>query len=123
MSQAPLAVAAVAVLAAATFVIAVGGCDRDTPVSAPPSSSSSQPTTAEVKAVAAVPVEGMSCASCAASVRRAVKSVEGVTAVEVNLAQREAKVEYEGGKVTPEQIVNAINDAGFTAGEVKGEPR
>lgn len=121
MSQASVVNAAVAVLAAGIAVVALHGCDRGPEVAAPATPSSS-PTAAPVTAVA-VPVEGMSCAACAASVRKAVKSVEGVTGVEVNLAQREARVEYEATKVSPDKIVNAINNAGFKAGEAKGKAR
>ena len=114
MSRTPVIVVVVAALLALT------GCDDDPRAATPPSPSS--PTTAPATVVA-VPVEGMSCGACAASVRRAVKSVEGVTGVEVDLAQREARVEYEATKVSPDQIVTAINDAGFKAGQAKGEPR
>jgi Cu+-exporting ATPase len=69
----------------------------------------------------AVPVDGMSCAACVASVRNGLKSLDGVTGVEVNLAQREAKVEYESEKVSPEKIVKAINELGYRAGEPKVE--
>ena len=120
MSRATVVNAAVAALVAGVAVVALHGCDRGPEVAAPATQSSPTPT--PVTAVV-VPVEGMSCAACVASVRKAVKSVEGVTAVEVNLAQRDARVEYDAARVSPDKIVNAINDAGFKAGDAKGAAR
>lgn len=68
-----------------------------------------------------VPVEGMSCASCAASVRKTLKSIDGVTAVEVDLEHRRTRVQYAAEKVSPERIAAAINQLGYKAGEPKVE--
>ncbi len=48
-----------------------------------------------------IPVEGMSCGSCAATVKRGVKRVDGVTDVEVSLEHRGGRVRYTEGRVTP----------------------
>ena len=63
-----------------------------------------------------LPVEGMSCASCAASVKRTVKALNGVTGVEVSLAERRARVRYNVSKVTPDQIAGAIRELGYKTG-------
>lgn len=63
-----------------------------------------------------IPVEGMVCISCAATIKRAIKSMEGVSAVEVNLAKRAAKVTYVPGKLSPDRLVKAINKLGYKAG-------
>lgn len=76
-----------------------------------PPASSSLPTT-----TVTIPVEGMSCASCAAHVKKTLRSIEGVTAVEVDLAQRAAHVSYSGTEVSPERLTAAINDLGYKAG-------
>ena len=47
-----------------------------------------------------LPVKGMTCASCAAHVGRALKGVEGVTGVKVNLATERAVVEYDPETLT-----------------------
>jgi copper chaperone CopZ len=72
----------------------------------------------EVKTVV-IPVEGMACIACAASVKRALKSIDGVSEVEVNLAQRVARVTYAPAKVAPDRLVTAINKLGYRAGTPK----
>lgn len=63
-----------------------------------------------------IPVEGMVCASCTASVKRALESIAGVTEVEVSLERRETRVRYREGKTSPERLAAAINDLGYKAG-------
>ena len=57
-------------------------------------------------------VTGMTCASCVVHVERALKSVEGVKSVNVNLANEKATVEY-AGEVDPENLDFAVEDAGY----------
>lgn len=66
-----------------------------------------------------IPVEGMACIACAASVKRALKAIDGVSAVEVNLGQRVARVTYAPAKVAPDRFVAAINELGYRAGTPK----
>jgi len=63
-----------------------------------------------------IPIEGMVCASCTASVKRKLQSMDGVTEVEVSLERRETKVRFREGKTTPEKLAAAINEVGFKAG-------
>lgn len=56
-------------------------------------------------------VVGMHCATCVNTVSKAVKSVNGVTDVNVNLASGEAKVVIEGARL--KDIVNAVRKAGY----------
>ncbi|KUP95954.1 heavy metal translocating P-type ATPase [Thermobifida cellulosilytica] len=58
-------------------------------------------------------VGGMTCASCANRIERKLNKLDGVTA-SVNYATEKATVEY-GGAVTPEDLVAAIEKAGYTA--------
>jgi len=61
-------------------------------------------------------VEGMHCASCVARIEKDLAKVPGVKAAVVNLAAKEAVVDYEPGTVTTERLVAAIAGAGdFTA--------
>ncbi|MCB9628847.1 MAG: copper-translocating P-type ATPase [Sandaracinaceae bacterium] len=53
----------------------------------------------------------MSCASCSARLERALTAVEGVTEASVNLASARAHVVVDSA--TPEQVVQAVRDAGF----------
>jgi Cu+-exporting ATPase len=56
---------------------------------------------------------GMSCASCAARIERRLNGVEGVHAM-VNFALQRAHVEHEG-RVLPEQLIAAVESAGYRA--------
>lgn len=60
-----------------------------------------------------IPVEGMSCAACAARVERALKNTPGVTGAAVNLVTGKAGVEYDPGKVSVEQLVKTIRELGY----------
>ncbi|QOY36867.1 heavy metal translocating P-type ATPase [Anaerobacillus isosaccharinicus] len=60
-------------------------------------------------------VNGMSCASCVNRVEKAVRKVNGVESVSVNLATNQAQVKYDPTEVADEQIVAAINKLGFEA--------
>lgn len=73
-------------------------------------------TTAQTLTTVNIPVEGMSCGSCAASVKRATKAIAGVKDVEVDLVGRRAKVAYEAGKTSPEQVSAAIAELGYKVG-------
>ncbi|MBI4482238.1 MAG: heavy-metal-associated domain-containing protein [Acidobacteria bacterium] len=63
-----------------------------------------------------LPIEGMTCASCTARVKKTLKSIDGVTEIEVSLEQRAARVRYLGTKVSPERLAAAINELGYRAG-------
>jgi copper chaperone CopZ len=82
-----------------------------------------QPPTSQLqtKVVVTIPVEGMVCLACTARVKSTLKAINGVTEVEVNLAGRVARVEYLEGKVSPEQLVAAINRLGYRAGPPRAE--
>ena len=41
-----------------------------------------------------IPIQGMTCASCVGRVEKAIRSVEGVAAANVNLATERAHVEF-----------------------------
>ena len=63
-----------------------------------------------------IPVEGLTCASCSLTVRRALKKMDGVKKIEPGPQENEAAVTYDASKVRPEQFVEAINKLGFKAG-------
>lgn len=58
-------------------------------------------------------IDGMSCGHCVASVKKALDAVDGVTAAQVAIGT--ATVEYDPARATPEQIAEAVNDAGYAA--------
>ena len=57
-------------------------------------------------------VEGMTCASCAQTVEKAVQKIEGVDVASVNLATEKLSVPYQEN-VSEEQIKKAVSDAGY----------
>lgn len=63
----------------------------------------------------ALPVHGMTCASCVSHVERALKKVAGVSNVGVNLATERATVEYDPTQTSPTDLAAAVNKAGYTA--------
>jgi Cu+-exporting ATPase len=65
-----------------------------------------------------VAIGGMTCASCAGRVERALTRVPGVLGAEVNLATDRARVRVTGGAVTFDQLVAAVSDAGYEASAV-----
>ncbi len=71
--------------------------------------------------VVTIPVDGMVCLACTARVKSTLKAINGVAEVEVNLAGHGARVEYLEGKVSPEELVSAINRLGYRAGAPKAE--
>lgn len=60
-------------------------------------------------------IEGMSCASCAATVEEAVAHLAGVRQASVNVTTERLSVEYDGEDMTQEQIIQAVSDAGYMA--------
>jgi len=63
-----------------------------------------------------IPVEGMSCAACAARAKKALASVGGVSDVEVSLIERRARVRFDPARASAAQLVAAINGLGYRAG-------
>jgi Cu+-exporting ATPase len=61
-----------------------------------------------------LPIEGMTCASCATRVERKLNKLEGVSA-SVNYATERATVDYDAGAVAPEELVAAVQAAGYQA--------
>ena len=61
-----------------------------------------------------LPIEGMTCASCAARIERKLNKLDGVTA-SVNYATEKAAVEYDPAQVTPDALVDAVEEVGYSA--------
>jgi len=66
-----------------------------------------------------VPIEGMSCASCASKVEKNFSKVEGVLEANVNIATEKGRVEYIAGMVTRKDIVQAVEEAGYIVGKTE----
>ncbi|XP_073001088.1 copper-transporting ATPase HMA4-like isoform X2 [Typha latifolia] len=66
-------------------------------------------------AVCRLRIKGMACTSCSESVERALQMVDGVKKAVVGLALEEAKVHFDPCVTDCNQIIEAIQDAGFGA--------
>ncbi len=62
-------------------------------------------------------VEGMSCNHCVMAVTNALKEVEGVSNVDVNLDTK--KVEVSGDNLVEEILRDAVEEAGYDVVEIK----
>ena len=65
-------------------------------------------------------IGGMTCASCAGRIERKLNHLDGVTAT-VNFATEKATVDV-AGEVTPEQLIEVVETAGYTAQLLATEP-
>jgi len=61
---------------------------------------------------AVIGITGMHCASCVATVEKALEKVKGVSSAVVNLASEKAYVDFDPGQVTEESLKKAIERAG-----------
>ena len=59
-----------------------------------------------------LPIEGMTCASCAARVERTLNAIDGVDA-QVNYATEHATISYDPSAVTPVSLTDAVEQAGY----------
>jgi Cu+-exporting ATPase len=67
------------------------------------------------------PISGMTCASCANRIERRLNQLDGVSAT-VNYATEKAAVEFDPAAVAPEQLVEAVEAAGYQAALPSAEP-
>jgi P-type Cu+ transporter len=61
-----------------------------------------------------LPIEGMTCATCASRIERRLNKLDGVTAT-VNYATEKAAVEYDPALVEPQALVDAVEQVGYSA--------
>ncbi|HUN71641.1 MAG TPA: heavy metal translocating P-type ATPase [Steroidobacteraceae bacterium] len=69
----------------------------------------------------ALSISGMTCATCALRVERALSAVPGVARVAVNLASNRGSVEGAAGPVRPADLVAAVKRAGYDAQLLSGD--
>src|SRR6266478_4133930 len=62
-----------------------------------------------------VKVPSMDCAACAVNIQRALRKEEGVARAEVIFKTKEAVIEYDPARISPDRIVKVINETGFKA--------
>src|SRR6185437_2408385 len=69
----------------------------------------------------ALSISGMTCATCALRVERALSAVPGVARAEVNLANNRGSVEAVAGALRPADLIAAVRRAGYEAQLLTGD--
>lgn len=64
-------------------------------------------------------VTGMTCAACQANVTRCVQKLDGVEDVNVSLLANQMTVSYDENKLRPENIISAVEGAGYGASSME----
>lgn len=68
-----------------------------------------------MKAEKSFKLEGITCAACVRAVEKAVTKIDGINEVNVNLATEKMIVVYDNDKTSGEDIIEAVNKAGYKA--------
>ena len=68
-----------------------------------------------------LPIEGMTCASCATRIEKRLNKLDGVEAT-VNYATENAAVDFDPVRVSPEDLIAAVEAAGYHATLAEPEP-
>lgn len=76
------------------------------------------PSAAKVKQLERIdlPIVGMTCASCAQTIQKALSEVKGVNQVSVNFATSRATLSYDSDQVGVEDFISAIRKSGYNVG-------
>lgn len=74
----------------------------------------------EIKSVT-LQIEGMTCRLCATAVKKSLSKVEGVKDARVSFKGKEAYVEYDEAETDLEEMLKAVEEAGYEALEIKGD--
>ncbi len=59
-------------------------------------------------------IDGMSCASCVATIERVLSKTEGVNSASVNFASESALIEFDNKKVSAQKLKEIVKTAGYT---------
>ena len=60
-----------------------------------------------------LPITGMTCANCVATVERNLKKLDGVQSAVVNLSSERATVDFEPNKLQLADVIARVNRAGY----------
>ncbi len=60
-----------------------------------------------------LPITGMTCANCAATVERSLKKADGVSDAMVNFATEQATVTLDPAQLRPDELMKRVKDAGY----------
>jgi periplasmic mercuric ion binding protein len=93
------------------LALALFGMTVIAPVTAVPAAAQS----AAAERTVTLAVDNMTCALCPITVRRAMESVDGVRAVEIDFEARTATVVFDAAVTSAEAVAAASADAGYPA--------
>lgn len=63
---------------------------------------------------AVIHIEGMHCAMCSSRMQKAFTDARGVREAEVNLESKSARVVYDAGKLTEDDLKKIVTKTGYT---------
>lgn len=63
---------------------------------------------------AVIHIEGMHCGMCSARMQKAFLAAKGVKEAEVNLDTKSARVVYDAGKLSEDDLKQLVTDTGYT---------
>ncbi len=66
-----------------------------------------------------ISIEGMSCMSCVANVKKTLSDLDGISEVKVSLENKLATLQYNPHHISLDKIKQSINEIGYKAGAVK----
>lgn len=67
-----------------------------------------------MKQTTTLPVIGMDCASCAATISKVLKKTPGISQCDVNLASEKAKISFDDSKINPVQMNEILKPYGYS---------
>ncbi|MFD2529310.1 heavy-metal-associated domain-containing protein [Polaribacter marinaquae] len=70
-----------------------------------------------------ISIEGMSCMSCVANVRKTLSDLDGINEVKVSLENKSATLQYNPNNISLDKIKQTIDKIGYKAGTVKKLPQ
>ncbi len=70
------------------------------------------PTAQAAESAVTLEIAGMTCEKCVASVRQALRQTKGVSSADVDLNKERAAVRYDSAKVSRDELVAAVSQAG-----------
>lgn len=60
-------------------------------------------------------IEGMHCGGCVEVVQHVIEQLDGIKGCTVSLDERQARIAYDPDQISPNQIVESVNGAGYKA--------
>jgi len=72
---------------------------------------------------AVIPVEGMTCLTCELTIESSLKRLPGVSHADARVAEETVHIHYDPARVSPDDLIAAINKTGYKASQSQGTSR